>query len=134
MSLVKMLAAAALLAGASPAAAQFTAAIPPRQPAGSAAAGAADSVARDTAVAVRLRDMREWVDSAAVALDVNVPPSSDSAALDTAAAAPAPQASAPGGETQFRDGAPAPDTATALPFIALIGAGSLLVGAWMLRR
>ncbi|HEU4566176.1 MAG TPA: hypothetical protein VFS05_16055 [Gemmatimonadaceae bacterium] len=144
MSLVKMLAAAALLAGASPAAAQFTAAIPPQRPAkGSAAVAGADTVtARDTSTVVRLREMREWVDSAAVALNVNVPPAGDSTARDTTANAPAAPANAPAAETRvatgevtrFRDGAPAPNTATPLPFVALVGATSLLVGAWMLRR
>lgn len=150
MSLVKLFAAVTMFA-ASPAAAQFTTVIPPRAPAEtSAAVAAAESAAvRDTLTATRMQSMREWVDSAAVALDVNVPDSDSSLATDSTRSAlpraagdsvsrdaPAPgqprrEADAP---PAFRDGAPAPDTATMLPLLALAGVGALVAGAWLLRR
>jgi hypothetical protein len=138
-----MLAIAALVAAASPAAAQFTTAIPPRPRADADVPPAvADSIARDTSTVERLRDMREWVDSAAVAIDVDVPPADSalaagdsSARADSAGAAPVPETRvAQGAPPAFRDGAPAPDTATPLPLIALAGGSLLVAGAWLLRR
>jgi hypothetical protein len=143
-----------------PAAAQFTATIPPRAPSMRARAesAAADSAARrDTTIARRFASMREWVDSAALASDVAVPaaPAGDSAAVaarerpahpapatETAARPPAPPA-APSGTTttesegtvaRMEGGMPAPDTATPLPLLALLGAAGLLAGARLLRR
>lgn len=125
---------AALLA-APGASAQFTGVVtPPPRPAPPvemiAEAGAVDA---DTTAAARMSDMKAWVDSAAVAVaalapqDTATPPA---VVIETPAAEPAPQQEV----TAFREGAPAPDTATVLPALLLLGAGLVAGGAALRRR
>ena len=79
------------------------------------AAPTADSLAR-----ANINNMKAWVDSAAGdAVDLRT---------DPVEATPLPQ---PG---YFADGAPAPDTATPLPLIVLLGAGAIGAGAVLIRR
>ncbi len=136
---------AALLVALAPAAAgaQFTSTVRAPRPEKPAVAEARqDSVRRADSVSVveRMSEMREWVDSAAQAIDADAPPAG-TVAEDTTGTAPA----AAGGEvaiapepapppTRFEDGARAPDTATPLPFIALLGMGSMAAGALLRRR
>ena len=143
-TLQTLLVAAALAGGASTVAAQFTGVVaPPKAKPSRAevAAAAADSARRDTSVVVRLTEMKAWVDSAAVA--VAAAPATDTVArTDTARSDTTAQRAghavhteaASGDVVTYRDGAPAPDTATPLPFILLVGAGSLVAGAWLRRR
>jgi hypothetical protein len=133
---------------ATPAAAQFTGVVvPPKSKAQlQAAAARADSAVtrRDSALAARLTDMKKWVDSAAVAVaaqpravagDSSARVDTTRARSDTASARGKVSTAASAGEvTSFREGAPAPNTASPLPLIALLGAGSLLTGAWLRRR
>ena len=135
--------AAALAGGASTSAAQFTGVVAPPKAKPSAeavAAAAAESGRRDTSVSVRLTEMKAWVDSAAVAVAA-APTSDTTARMDTVrtdttrrGGQPVRTETARGDVTTFRDGAPAPDTATPLPFILLLGAASVLAGAWLRRR
>jgi hypothetical protein len=81
-----------------------------------------------------MSDMRTWVDSAAVAVAAQSP-------QDTATppvVIETPQAEAPPAAqeevTAFREGAPAPDTATPLPALLLLGAVLLAGGAALRRR
>lgn len=112
-----------------------------------------DTTIRDTSAANRLQEMSAWVDSAAVAMGIQTAAAesltqtvpADTMAGNVIAAQPVdttggpaadsakvPRASAPGRTESFRDGAPAPDTATPFPLIALLGAS--LIGAGMLLR
>ena len=117
------------------AAAQFTTFIPPQvKVADSAKAivAAQKTATADTSLNVRLTNLKTWVDSAAgvvapstQARDSLAATTSDSAALvasktnasDTAA---------------LRNGARAPETASDLPMLALIGAATLGLGALLL--
>jgi hypothetical protein len=120
------------------AAGQFTTFVtPPRQRADSAkpvatpaqAAAAADSMAR-----VAITNMKAWVDSAAGDVVVN---RVDSAGRPVAAAGPVTSGAATPARAEstsvFREGAPAPDTATWLPLLVLIGTGAIGVGVVLLR-
>jgi hypothetical protein len=116
-----------------------------------------DTTIRDTSAAHRLQEMSAWVDSAAVAMGIRtaaadsltqtVPAdtTADTTAGKVIAAQPVdttggpapdsakvPRESAPGRTESFSDGAPAPDTATPFPLIALLGAS--LIGAGVLLR
>jgi hypothetical protein len=128
---------AALLAlFAAPAAAQFTAAVqPPRkeQPAAVAAAAGQAAARHDSVTRTTLTDMKAWVDSAAVAVAAAPTPVSDTVVASA------------GGETQlapthqtadssFKDGSLAPDTATPLPLLALLGVALLLSGFSLVWR
>ena len=141
---------ALVAASVAPAHAQFTTAvIPPRRPQPPAVqATVAGDRARDTAIVARLTDMKAWVDSAAGALAVRPP--TDSAYVDTAAVPdrlPVADTSAReavgevesrrarrGAERRFTDGGRAPDTATPMALLALLGAGSLVAGLALRRR
>jgi len=127
---------AALASFASPARAQFTAALVPPKP-----HLRADTLARQDSIRLAMRDMarrltvmQQWVDSAAGALAIDT--------TDTAAPTPSPARpadagavrAAPEGDTIFHPGASAPATATELPLLALVGAGTLLLGVALLRR
>lgn len=80
-----------------------------------AAGPTADSLAR-----ANINNMKAWVDSAAGdAVDLRT---------DPVASTPVPQ---PG---YFADGSPAPNTATPLPMLVLLGAGAIGAGAVLLRR
>lgn len=112
-----------------------------------------DTTIRDTSAASRLKEMSAWVDSAAVAMGIQTAAAesltqtvpADTTPGDVIAVQPVdttggpavdsvrvPPESAPGRTEAFRDGAPAPDTATPFPLLALLGAS--LIGAGMLFR
>ena len=94
---------------------------------------AADSIAR-----VTITNMKAWVDSAAGDVVVN---RVDSTGRPVAATGPVTSGAAATGRTAtpaestttFRDGARAPDTATYLPLLVLVGTGALGVGVVLLR-
>lgn len=116
---------------------QFTTFTPPRQRADSVKpaatpeqrAAAADSLAR-----VAITDMKAWVDSAAGDVVVN---RVDSAGRPVAATGPVtsgvPTPARSESTAVFRDGARAPDTATWLPLLVLVGTGAIGVGVLLLR-
>jgi hypothetical protein len=92
----------------------------------------ADSVAR-----VTITNMKAWVDSAAGDVVVN---RTDSAGRPVAAAGPVTAGVTPTqnvasreSTTTFQEGARAPDTATWLPLLILVGAGAMGVGLVLLR-
>jgi hypothetical protein len=94
----------------------------------------ADSIAR-----VTITNMKAWVDSAAGDVVVN---RVDSAGRPVAATGPVTSgvvtptgrdAAVAESTTVFRDGARAPDTATWLPLLVLVGAGALGAGVLLLR-
>ena len=91
---------------------------------------------RDSAARVSLGNMKDWVDSAASKLGVPVAPVVTDTTLAVAPVAPArPADPAPSrATTEFREGAPAPNTATPIPLLALLGLASLSAGLWLLRR
>lgn len=121
--------------------AQFTTVVAPPRPkeAATSAQQVAEARARaDSAQAARLSDMRAWVDSAAGAiadfsdtLAVRVEVDSGEVVRDTMLATPQPPRRP---TTEFREGAPAPATATGLPALALLGIGALGIGAMLLGR
>lgn len=140
-----LVAAAALLAGsAAEAAAQFTGVVtpPPRRQAAIAHADSASRGpgARDTTNAARLTDMKTWVDSATVALAGNAAPPS-AAAADTAADSTTRAGVAAGRRrvaaatpATMHDGARAPNTATPLPTLAVLGAFGIGSGLVLMGR
>jgi hypothetical protein len=112
-----------------------------------------DTTIRDTSAANRLQEMSAWVDSAAVAMGIRTAAAdsltptvpADTTAGRVIAAQPVDTIGGPVADTahipseatprrteSFRDGAPAPDTATPFPLLALLGAS--LIGAGMLLR
>ena len=146
MRLSLFLGAAAVLTLVSvPASAQFTGVVMP--PPAKAAPVAAQAQAqpqtiaerRDSATRVTMTNMKDWVDSAAATLGVAPAPAAP-VATDTAATAAVPpahveHAPAKSAETtEFKEGARAPNTATPIPTLALLGAVSMLAGLWLLRR
>ena len=86
----------------------------------------------DSLSRVAITNMKAWVDSAAGDVVVN---RTDSTGRPVAATGPVTSgATAPAESTTvFRDGARAPDTATWLPLMILIGTGALVVGVGLLR-
>ncbi len=137
--------AAVLTLFAAPASAQFTGVvIPPPAKAAPVAQAPAQTGAerRDSAVRVTMTNMKDWVDSAAATLGVAAAPAGP---LATDSARPAMIAPAPAAHvehaapakaaetTEFREGARAPNTATAIPMLALLGLASLVAGLWLLR-
>lgn len=142
------LAVLALVAAAPAASAQFTTVVtPPKRPKAEEAPAVATNgqIARDTALNERLTDMKAWVDSAAVALSGKpIAPAPDSSAradtamktADSSTAAKPPMNATPASPApaKFKDGAPAPDTATPIPFLLLAGAGFMAAGRWIRRR
>lgn len=135
-SIRSVLATAVLLAAPAAASAQFTSftAHPPR-PADSTAARAplvalSDSARRaqaDSANRAGIANMKAWVDSAAVAHGTSIPTPVDSS---TTTVTTTTTTTAATGEVGLR----APDTATPLPSIILLGVGSLVAGAGLLLR
>lgn len=85
----------------------------------------ADSVVRAT-----ITDMRAWVDSAAGV----AAPVSDTVTAAPAEQAPAAQPTEPErrATTRFSEGAVAPDTASILPLLAVLGLASLSIGIVLL--
>ena len=135
--------AAALAAAPATAHAQFTTAVRPpaerpEQPRTVAQRESVVVARRDSTVEAQRLDLRAWVDSAADALGAGgvpgepVPPLEPGApVLEPAAPVTPPPAE---GTVEFREGAPAPNTATPLPFLLLIGGGAAALGAALRRR
>jgi hypothetical protein len=86
----------------------------------------------DSLSRVAITNMKAWVDSAAGDVVVN---RTDSAGRPVAAPGPVTSRTTAAAESTmvFRDGARAPDTATALPLIMLLGASAIGVGVVLLR-
>ena len=125
--------------------AQFTTFIPPQPQtvkAANAAVVARERARTDSVMKIKLSDMKAWVDSAAGSVAV------PNTAADPAAT-PTPGRTTPGRTTIVTDtamtlsaahdsvvrvshGARAPDTASDLPMLALIGAIALVIGTVML--
>ena len=136
-------AASLLMFVAVPASAQFTGVVVPPP---AKAVVVADTVTRtiaerrDSASRVTITNMKDWVDSAAATLGVAPAPVpvpvgvADSLQPVPAAPQAAPTMAAPPATTEFREGAPAPNTATPVPTLALLGLLSLVAGLWLLRR
>ena len=95
---------------------------------------AADSVAR-----VAITNMKAWVDSAAGDIVVNRVdstgrPVAATGPVTSGAATPARRDAASAESTSvFQEGARAPDTATWLPLLVLVGTAAVAVGALLLR-
>lgn len=129
--------AASIALTAAPAAAQFTTFVPPARPAAvDTATPQAVAVARsDSAQAQAITDMKVWVDSAARALAVNVDTAMvDSLVVDSLAGDVVQQSPRGGSTTSFSEGAPAPDTATMFPMLALAALSCVGAGVILLRR
>jgi hypothetical protein len=157
-----LIAALALAFSADALPAQFTAVVvPPPKPERPTVPRSmlTDTSQRDTSTARRLQEMSAWVDSAAVEMGIEVSaaeslattdpadPTRDPLAaadttgqvadttggpvIDSAAAPSPPRVPMP---HEFREGAPAPDTATPFPMLALLGASLIGAGALLRRR
>lgn len=111
------------------ASAQFTTFVPPVAKTDSvkAAAVAQTKAARDSITHTTLTNMKAWVDSAAG----TVATTTDTMAASSVAS-PGVPAAAPSNTTSFSNGALAPNTASPLPLIALIGLAALSLGTVML--
>ena len=134
--------AAMMIVGAGTAKGQITTfvASPPRktEPAQQAAAQQREKVAQDSVARVAMTGMKEWVDSASAALAIRpdtVPNAADTAVgTPRVATAPAPKsdssanARASERQSEFRNGARAPNTATPIPMIALAGVVLIVIG------
>jgi hypothetical protein len=118
---------------------QFTTYTPPRPPVDSVRVRptpAQQQAAADSVTRVAITNMKAWVDSAAGDVVVNRVDSTG-----RPVAAPGPVTSGAAGRdtarsestTAFREGAPAPDTATWLPLLVLVGTGAIGIGALLLR-
>ena len=132
----KLIVAAFLCLTPATALAQFTGVVtPPKREAPSPAAVRAEAVRQDSVTRVALTDMKVWVDSAAASITA-----ASSAALDSATAAPVAQDSASGvvetrtATTEFRNGVPAPNTASTLPLLGVLAFGAMGMGAALLWR
>lgn len=117
------------------AAAQFTTFIPPSTKVADSAKAvvAAQKTAKaDTSLNTRLTNLKTWVDSAAgvVAPSTRAQDSLATPLPDSAAAAVS--ATNPADTAALRKGARAPETASDLPMLALIGAVTLGLGAFLL--
>jgi hypothetical protein len=104
----------------SQASAQITTYVAPSRPAAPdpAVVATADSVRRDSLAQVAMTNMKEWVDSAAgIAVPATVGDSLPPVSVTT-----------------FEDGSVAPNTASDLPTLALVGFIFLLVGAGLVAN
>ncbi len=136
------------------AAAQFTGVVtpPPAKPRVDTVAKR-DSVAEATKqLAARVTDMKRWVDSAALAIAANPPADTTSVTVTpsgTSATASTPPSAEPESATvvssgevteppaepgAFRNGEPAPATASPLPLYGVLGAVTLILGLALRRR
>ena len=144
MRLSMLMSAAAVLALCSvEASAQFTGVVVPPKPKVDVVVDTTPKTVlqmRDSVARVNLTNMKDWVDSAASALGVPTAPVVTDTARMPAPVPPPPtlaHVEAPGvparGTTEFREGAAAPNTATPIPLLALLGLVSLAGGLWLLR-
>jgi len=127
MSFRRLVVMVALLGAPSVASAQFTTFIPPKNTVADsvkAVVTAQQKVQADSITHAQITNMQTWVDSAA-----GVAPRSMTVA-DTAAARVGTVAAAD--TTTFVNGARAPQTASDLPLIALMGAAALMLGTFLL--
>jgi hypothetical protein len=116
---------------------QFTTFTPPRQRTDTVRP--APTPAQQTAIAesvsrVAITNMKAWVDSAAGDIVVN---RVDSTGQQVAATGPVsggvPAPARAESTSSFREGAAAPDTATLLPLLVLVGTGAIGLGVILLR-
>jgi hypothetical protein len=110
------------------AAAQFATFIPPQNKvadSAKAAVAAAQKAQADSAVNMQLGSMKTWVDSAA-----GIAPAPATTADSLAQGLPV---ATPPDTATFNNGARAPETASDLPLLVLLGIASLGVGALLLR-
>ena len=132
--------AAAVALFSAPASAQFTGVVVAPKAKAAPADSAPRTIAerRDSVAQVTMTNMKDWVDSAATALGVPVAPvTTDTMSASAVAPLPAQRevpAAPERATTEFREGAPAPNTATPIPMLALMGLTALGTGLWMLRR
>ena len=125
----------ALLAAApSAAAAQFTTVLRPPERVEAARPASAEQARTDSAATLQITSMQAWVDSvaaesAAQGDTIVAEVSTGVVVTDSAELAPAQPATA-----RFRDGAPAPDTATPLPMLLLAGLVAAGLGGVLLHR
>ena len=129
MSYRRLLALVMLAGMPATAAAQFTTFIPPQVRVADsvkAVVAAAQKAQTDSAVSMQLTNMKTWVDSAA---GITTPPVT---ATDSATVGLTPAAAAE--TTTFSNGARAPETASDLPTLALIGAVLLGLGTILLSE
>jgi hypothetical protein len=125
------------------AAGQFTTFVKPPKPRADSikvvVTEAQQRVTTDSIARVAITNMKAWVDSAAGDVVVS---RTDSAGRPVAAKGPVtagsptparPPATVPESTLTFREGARAPDTATWLPLLVLVGSGAIGVGLVLLR-
>jgi hypothetical protein len=123
--------------------AQFATVVTPPRPrvdtAATAATPAQQRVAADSVARVAITNMKAWVDSAAGDVVVN---RVDSTGRPVAATGPVTSgvvtpvmrdAASAESTSVFREGARAPDTATWLPLLVLVGTGAVALGVLLLR-
>lgn len=126
---------AMILMVASPAAAQFTTVVAPPKKVDATAAldpRVTDPAARDTGRRASLKEMSAWVDSVAgTAPRVAAPQVTDSVGGEVVSQ-PVPDARPEPGTERFSDGARAPNTASPLPALLLVGLVAMATGAGML--
>ena len=117
--------------------AQITTVIAPPKRAEATAQAAArrEEVAQDSVARVTLTGMKQWVDSAAQALALRPDTGTAPSEVPAAVAPPAPQrADSTPRQPAVREGVRAPDTATQVPAVALLGAAMVLLGLVLRRR
>lgn len=115
------------------ASAQFTAVITPPKKEQPVVVAQATPQQRDSVQKVKLTDMKEWVDSAATALSSKAPLTTDSTVVVTR---PAPVSATPASHHSVASSKSTtlPDTASPLPFVALLGLGMIIAGLLLMRR
>ncbi|HVE78516.1 MAG TPA: hypothetical protein VNA89_06630 [Gemmatimonadaceae bacterium] len=133
MRLTVAVAAFAVALAAQPASAQFTTVVRPAARTDSVVDSTPIVARRDSVTRATLADLRAWVDSSA-ALASRAPADSTTVPDSAAAVVDAAQPAAPERTTEFSDGAVAPATASPLPFLALLGVVSFLIGLALLAR
>jgi len=116
--------------------AQFTAVITPPEPEKPATVAQVAPAVRDSLHNSRMTNMREWVDSAATAMGV----ATDSTAVAaTVTADPEPEVTETKADrreerlARRESAGTLPDTASPYPFLAILGATLVIVGAWLAR-
>ncbi len=120
--------------------AQITTAVVPPQPERPAADPVEERVRRTERLEARITEMREWVDSVAIEMEVapavpdTLPPDERVMLRAEAPRRPLPEPGEPPRVQVFREGAPAPATATPLPLLVMIGAAALGLGALLRVR